>query len=271
MPIVLRAEQDEHLIKLMARYTALVEGLLHDSASFQELRATQVRVNHLHEGGRSGPPFAQDTMTLGHFFEKYFDDYEYYLQQLPVHEYAPLYRYMGGKDIQRVPFGVAPLDLHCGMFAGAADIATSLHYDRKHFAQGEAPVSNIFVQVSGTKRFDLIHPDLSPFLYARGLPLPADACQPGSTGMQAASTPEDALPAPITISPHVSRLGIIDPLTFDKPEATSAWPGFAEAYKQRLVVQLQPGDCLYVPPRWWHATYANTQGLALNWWFTPAH
>ena len=41
------------------------------------------------------------------------------------------------------------------------------------------------------------------------------------------------------------------------------WPKLARA--QRLVADLQPGDCLYIPSQWLHEVHSRTASFSLGW------
>jgi hypothetical protein len=83
-------------------------------------------------------------------------------------------------------------------------------------------------------------------------------------GWQAATSPEDLQREKLMESPHVSRI-------FDLERASTKfrgdWPGFEEAHRRHLSVELGPGDALYIPCWWLHKTYSLEAGTVINWWF----
>eukprot|EP00992_Anisonema_acinus_P005937 TRINITY_DN19521_c0_g1_i2.p1 TRINITY_DN19521_c0_g1~~TRINITY_DN19521_c0_g1_i2.p1 ORF type:complete len:415 (+),score=73.32 TRINITY_DN19521_c0_g1_i2:62-1246(+) len=224
----------------------------------------EVPVSILHQGARSGPPFPANMMTINDFL----DEMEHgptppkhYLQQLPLESNPALRDWLCNPQ---VPFGIQPDSSACCVFAGAAGIRTSLHYDRQHFGEGPAPIDNIFFQASGRKRFDLYRPADHDSLYPRGNAVDPAALQ--GDGWQAATSAEDLDPRPLIESPHVSRINDLDAAAAASI-AGEAWPGFAEARSRRLSVELGPGDALYLPRWWWHQTFSLVSGFAMNWWF----
>jgi hypothetical protein len=225
----------------------------------------------LHAGQRSGPPFDARPVTVKEYVSQHANVPEpaLYLEQLPVGEHPVLREWLAGSpdELPPVPFGLAPVSYaHC-IFAGGPGITTTLHYDRNH-QRGEGPssVDNLFTQCSGSKKVVLWRPCDHGALYPRGEPLPERAMRPGSEGSQAATREEDRDRAPLSESPHVSRICDVE-LAAGIPEAMSAWPGFAEAHARRLEVILEPGDVLYIPRWWWHKTTSLAAGTAINCWF----
>jgi hypothetical protein len=92
---------------------------------------------------------------------------------------------------------------------------------------------NLVAQLHGRKRFILFSPEDSRYLY----------------------------PHPVLSStPHLSR---IDP---EKPD--KAFPLVAMA--RGFSCHLDPGDMLFIPPRWWHHARALEVSIAVNfWWSSP--
>lgn len=213
---------------------------------FGERRVPVAQLRH----GRSVPPFRCRPMTLQRFFEQMQRPEEtrkdVYLQQLPVQQHLPELEPLGvpldGPEILQKALGTSAL-VTCTLFCGAAGICTSLHFDRGDWAEGKqeakSSIDNLFLQLSGRKRFRLFRPGDHDCLYARG------AADPGA--------------------PHVSQIED----TSAGADLMERFPRFATAAARSLDVELGPGDALLVPRWWWHETYALSDGHAVNWWFEP--
>eukprot|EP00435_Cladocopium_sp_Y103_P058345 s1128_g20.t1 len=129
--------------------------------------------------GRSVPPFRCRRMTLNSFFEQMQRPEEtrknVYLQQLPVQQHLPelesLGVPLGGPEILQKALGTCAL-VTCTLFCGAGGIRTSLHFDRGDWAaekqEAKSSIDNLFLQLSGRKRFRLFRPGDHDRLYARG-------------------------------------------------------------------------------------------------------
>jgi hypothetical protein len=92
------------------------------------------------------------------------------------------------------------------------------------------PFNNILIQIVGKKKVEVIDPCYSPHLY----------------------------PAYGTVQKNTSRVD------FEKPDLKE-FPKFAEA--ERHMAELNPGDGLFIPFKWWH--YCKTEDLSCSvnfWW-----
>ena len=100
------------------------------------------------------------------------------------------------------------------------------------------PSENIACVVAGRRRFTLFPPDQISNLYMG---------------------PFDPTPAGATIS-------MVD---FDAPDL-ERYPLFAEAMKHAMVVDMEPGDALYIPYMWWHHVRSIERlNMLVNYWWTP--
>lgn len=199
--------------------------------------------------GRSVPPFRQRSMTLKRFFEQMQRPEtrkDVYLQQLPVQQHLPELEALGlpldGPEILQKALGSSAF-VTCTLFCGAGGIRTSLHFDRGDWAEegqeAKSSIDNLFLQLSGRKRFRLFRPGDHDCLYARG------ALDPGA--------------------PHVSQIED----TSAGADLMDRFPRFAAAAARSFAVELGPGDALLLPRWWWHETCALSDGHAVNWWFEP--
>jgi hypothetical protein len=118
-----------------------------------------------------------------------------------------------------------------GLFIGPPGQGTELHY---HPILWGGASQAFAVSIIGTKRFQLYPPaetgNLYPFPIWQGFPRKANWSQVG--------------------------------------EESRAFPRFAAA--QPINVDLGPGDGLYIPPHWWHATRCLEDSLSLTLFF-PGH
>lgn len=100
------------------------------------------------------------------------------------------------------------------------------------------PSENIACVVAGRRRFTLFPPDQIGNLYMG---------------------PMEKTPAGTTIS-------MVD---FDDPDPV-AHPGFADAMAEAVVVDLDPGDALYIPYMWWHHVRSlDRVNMLVNYWWKP--
>ncbi len=98
------------------------------------------------------------------------------------------------------------------------------------------PSENIACVVAGRRRFTLFPPDQIGNLYMG---------------------PFERTPAGTTIS-------MVD---FDAPDL-DRYPGFADAMAAALVVELAPGDAIYIPYMWWHHVQSLDRfNMLVNYWW----
>lgn len=132
---------------------------------------------------------------------------------------------------------------HTTFFAGAGGISVTMHMDRDHTWQGTNIMrgkANLFVQLSGAKRFVLFPPSV-----------PIAAMYPYG----------DAL------HPHISRAHAAACTAKGAADLAGEWPLLAEQWENRVEIQLGAGDGLLIPSWWWHCTASVEDGSAVNWWF----
>jgi hypothetical protein len=91
---------------------------------------------------------------------------------------------------------------------------------------------NLLAQVVGSKYVRLYAPELGEQLY------------------------------PQTSGPHTVSSQIIDPDDVDLEQ----FPRFAAA--PYVDVLLSPGECLYIPPRWWHFVESRETSFSVSFWWT---
>ena len=130
-------------------------------------------------------------------------------------------------------------DENCGVWLGTAGNVTPLHYDLCH---------GFLVQVLGTKTVTYFEPDDYRNLYQRKehpelSQVDFDAWRREAV-LIAASTAPAADGDSTGLSPH------------------EKWPRFADATPR--TVTLEPGDCLYTPPFWWHHVATSELAPALS-------
>ncbi len=92
------------------------------------------------------------------------------------------------------------------------------------------PFNNILVQVIGKKIVEIIHPSYSKYLY----------------------------PALGTIQKNTSRVD------FENPNLQK-FPLFSEV--ERHVTELQPGDGVFIPYKWWHYCKSSELSCSVNFWW----
>jgi hypothetical protein len=118
--------------------------------------------------------------------------------------------------------GDKPADPH--LWFGSAGNVTPLHHD---------PLSNLFLQIHGRKRFTLFSPRHFGELY----PFPADS--------------------------RFSHMSYVD---VERPDL-DRFPRFPDA--QRFEIVLAPGDLLFLPPFWWHHVRSLEVSVSVNFWSAP--
>lgn len=98
---------------------------------------------------------------------------------------------------------------------------------------------NIACVVMGRRRFTIFPPDQDRNLYL----------------------------GPFELTPAGTRISMVD---FDAPDM-DRFPGFAEALERAIVVDMEPGDALYIPYMWWHHVRSfDTLNMLVNYWWTPS-
>lgn len=95
------------------------------------------------------------------------------------------------------------------------------------------PSSNLFGQIHGSKRFSIFAPDEADHLY----PYPPDCAMS-----------------------HLSNVDV------EKPDLHK-YPKFALA--QKYVVEVSPGQMLFLPPFWWHHVESLSISISVNQWSVP--
>lgn len=77
-------------------------------------------------------------------------------------------------------------------------------------------------------------------------------------------------PGPIDFTPAGQVISMVD---FENPDFEK-FPRFSKALENALVVDLEPGDCLFVPSMWWHHVEGfDRLNVLVNYWWrsTPAY
>tara|TARA_B100000678_G_scaffold287672_1_gene294682 strand:- start:14 stop:1021 length:1008 start_codon:yes stop_codon:yes gene_type:complete len=73
----------------------------------------------------------------------------------------------------------------------------------------------------------------------------------------------DLYVGPLDVTPAGQPVSMVDPLNPD----LERYPRFAEAQKQALVADLEPGDAIYIPTMWWHHVQAFAPiNILVNYW-----
>jgi hypothetical protein len=100
------------------------------------------------------------------------------------------------------------------------------------------PQENIACCAAGHRRFTLFPPDQARNLY----------------------------PGPFELTPAGPIVSMVD---FDEPDL-DRYPGFSDAMTAALVVDLAPGDALYIPYLWWHHVRSlDPVSMLVNFWWKP--
>jgi hypothetical protein len=74
-------------------------------------------------------------------------------------------------------------------------------------------------------------------------------------------------PGPFELTPAGPIISMVD---FDEPDF-ERYPGFREAMAAALVVDLAPGDVLYIPYLWWHHVRSlDPVSMLVNFWWKPS-
>ncbi|MCU7553400.1 cupin-like domain-containing protein [Alteromonas sp. ASW11-19] len=81
---------------------------------------------------------------------------------------------------------------------------------------------------------------------------------------------ENLYVGPLHFTPAGQAISLVD---FKHPDY-DRFPKFAKALEQALVIELEPGDALYIPSMWWHHIEGQqTMNMLVNYWWrqTPAY
>jgi hypoxia-inducible factor 1-alpha inhibitor (HIF hydroxylase) len=195
------------------------------------------------------PQFRKDTMTFREFQQRTLLQNSlppeaikefWYLNQSLVAEMGPkiLEEYskfsLQTAALYRILAGWSEM-MHNLLMCGNEGYTTPLHYDE---------VENIFTQLQGRKRVRLFPADCWPGLYPYPVGHPRDRqCQ-------------------ITL-PKEPGCPFLDD-EYDRYR----FPHFPIAAQHELVVDLEPGEMLYIPQYWFHQMEALTnENVSLSWWF----
>lgn len=100
------------------------------------------------------------------------------------------------------------------------------------------PSENIACVVAGRRRFTLFPPEQLPNLYM----------------------------GPFELTPAGATISMVD---FDDPDL-ERHPRFAEAMEAAVVVDMEPGDALFIPYLWWHHVRSTEAvNMLVNYWWEP--
>lgn len=221
----------------------------------------------------SKPPFQVEETSFHNFLQNVFikpqEDFisSHYLQQIEMEIHLPDLM----KEIQIQI--VAPNYLSKGLieeelchsptfYMGGKGIRTSLHFDRScgvddpHFSIDQSiGKNNLFLQISGSRRFILFSP-----LYSNDLKPSIGTLWPHvSTSTTFLHSVYD-LKSPVTGAPASEE----EQKEFIRK---SPFPWIANVWQYRQEIILHPGEALLIPAQWWHYTEVLEGGSAVNWWF----
>ncbi len=242
--LIERCELLKHTDKMMSRYGD-------DRVSITVL-----------DNRQSKPPFTQESSTLRDHLKATasnpFYAANHYLQQVDVQSCFP--RLM--QDAGIPPAGphlmhTAIKDCHPPtLFIGSKGTRTSLHFDRSErshrsdmLRQDDAGKHNLFVQISGSRKFLLFPPECCRHIIPDTQnPQWGHVCKSATfihTVSEASADPQEQL-SYIKGSPYSS---------------------LAELWPRRVEVILHDGDAILIPAKWLHCTEILSFSVALNWWF----
>ena len=149
------------------------------------------------------------------------------------------------------------------VWIGPANTVSSLHHDPKH---------NLLCQVAGTKYVRMFPPHATPLLYPRG--------RDPATGVDMANTSRVDVREAMQLldaRPHVWLPGMAPycpayasaELDRDRDERRATFRAQFPAFERAPYVEavLEPGDCLYLPPRWWHYVQSVRPSCSVSFWF----
>jgi hypothetical protein len=220
-----------------------------------------VRINVL-EDQQSKPPFSNTMSLLRDYLKAVQSDPAYasshYLQQVDLQSDIPLLMHNAG-----VPAAAPHLmhfainESHChppSIFIGSKGTRTSLHFDRscdhtpgsRMWLEDEGK-HNLFVQVSGSRKFLLFPPGCRKYMRPDIDTRWGHVCTSTTflhSVSRASSNPKDQLKY---IRQHC--------------------PWLAEMWPQRIEVVLKENDALLIPAMWLHCTELLSFSVAVNWWF----
>ena len=185
-------------------------------------------------------PFEDTSLTLGDFFKVELDNPTYvsYIQKqcdsLNL-EYSSLSQDIEEFEWARQAFGQPPDAVN--LWIGDKRAISSLHKD---------PYENIYCTINGQKKFTLLAPSDTPFLYKKAYPV-----------WKYNSKLELEMVEPSMNIPWIP----VDP---DDPDLAK-YPLFCNATPYHVI--LDPGDVLYLPSLWYHKVQQSNDTIAVNFWY----
>ena len=143
---------------------------------------------------------------------------------------------------------------------------------------GSMPTSKIFPSISEQNILPFVLPEVEPSLWVGTTSRIAThfdssqniACVVAGTRRFTLFPPsqtENMYLGPLDYTPAGQCISLVDPNAAD----LKRFPKFEEALKHKILIELEPGDAIFIPAMWWHSVECTDPfGVLMNFWWNSS-